>query len=55
MVLGAISPIRPMTLRAPSAADPFTDEEPVLAALTAASLRGLIATGHAPANACAGS
>jgi hypothetical protein len=27
-------------------ADPLTDEEPVLAAMTAASVRGLIATGE---------
>ena len=39
-----------------TAADPLADEEPVLAALTAASVRGLTATpGPAPANACAGS
>ena len=32
-------------------ADPPTDEEPVLAALTAASVRGTIATGDAPVSA----
>ena len=38
-----------------TAADPLTDEEPVLAALTAASVRGITATGAHAGHACAGS
>ena len=38
-----------------TAADPLTDEEPVLAALTGASVRGITATGARACLRCAGS